>query len=152
MRGEPIRVSQKDHVTETRRTTFIHRFAPRSFFCSQHVYSTLSCTFTCKIRIKSPDVWLVLVFPSSYPAQLRIDPSSPTRKRRRMSSPTYDDQLAFPNQDELKVIGQFEISLSQAPSRYRESASIVPGMGTSSQNSFGLEVCIAIHTRFTTPR
>jgi hypothetical protein len=104
-----------------------------------------------KLYIKSPDVWSVLAFPSSYPAQLRIDSSSPTRKRRRMSSPTYDDQLAFPSQDELRVIGQFEISLSQAPSRYRESGSTVPGMGTSSQNSFGLEVR-TIHTRFTTLR
>jgi len=81
------------------------------------------------------------VFPSHYVAKPRIDPSSPSRKRRRMSSPTYDDQLAFPSQDELRAIGQFETSLSQAPSRYRESANTVPGVGTSSQDSFGLEVC-----------
>jgi len=67
-----------------------------------------------------------------------------------MSSPTYDDQLAFPSQDELRAIGNLEISLSQAPSRYRESASTVPGMGTPLQDGFGLEVC-TIHTRFTTP-
>ena len=58
-----------------------------------------------------------------------------------MSSPTYDDQLAFPSQDELRVIGQLEISLSQAPSHYRESANKVLGARTSSQDSFGLEVC-----------
>ena len=57
-----------------------------------------------------------------------------------MSSPTYDDQLAFPSQDELKVIGQLEISLSQVPSHYRECASKVQGR-TSSPDSFGLEVC-----------
>jgi hypothetical protein len=68
-----------------------------------------------------------------------------------MSSPTYDDQLAFPSQDELRAIGQLEVSLSQAPSRYRESASTVPGIGTSSQDSFGLEVC-TMHTCFTIPR
>ena len=58
-----------------------------------------------------------------------------------MSSPTYDDQLAFPSQDELRVIGQLEISLSQVPSHYRESANKVLGARTSSQDSFGLEVC-----------
>jgi hypothetical protein len=68
-----------------------------------------------------------------------------------MSSPTYDDQLAFPSQDELRAIGQIEISLSQAPSRYRESASTVPGLRTSSQDNFGFEVC-TIPTRFTTLR
>ena len=68
-----------------------------------------------------------------------------------MSSPTYDDQLAFPSQDELRAIGQLEINLSQVPSHYRESASTVPGIGTSSPDSFGLEVC-TIHSRFTTPR
>ena len=67
-----------------------------------------------------------------------------------MSSPTYDDQLAFPSQDELMAIGQFEISLSQAPSRYREAASTAPGRGTPLQESFGLEVS-TIHACFTSP-
>ena len=58
-----------------------------------------------------------------------------------MSSPTYDEQLAFPSQDELRAIGQIEISLSQVPSHYRECASKVVGTRTSSQNSVGLEVC-----------
>jgi hypothetical protein len=83
----------------------------------------------------------VILLPSSYPAYIRIDSSSPPRKRRRMSSPTYDDQLAFPSQDELKAIGQLEVSLSQVPSHYRGCASKVLGTGKSSQDSLGLGVC-----------
>ena len=61
-----------------------------------------------------------------------------------MSSPTYDEQLALPSQDELKVIGQLELSLSQAASRHRNSGyyrtSKVPPTVVSLQNSFGHEV------------
>jgi hypothetical protein len=59
-----------------------------------------------------------------------------------MSSPTYDEQLALPSQDELRAIGKLEFSLSQAPSRYRERTSNVPAAGTASQDRFGLEVRI----------
>ena len=65
-----------------------------------------------------------------------------------MSSPTYDQQLEIPSQDELRVIGKSELSLSQAPSRYPMGTSKVPATGISSQDSFGLEVCI-VHAFFT---
>ncbi|KAI0299813.1 hypothetical protein BC826DRAFT_714100 [Russula brevipes] len=69
--------------------------------------------------------------------------SSPPQKRRRMqgrmSSPTYDEQLALPSQDELRAIGKLEFSLSQAPSHYRGRTSNVPPAGTASQDRFGLE-------------
>ena len=65
-----------------------------------------------------------------------------------MSSPTYDDQLAFPSQDELRVIGQLEISLSQAPSHYRECVSKALDMRTSLQDSFGLKVLCTMLTCF----
>ncbi|KAH9980762.1 hypothetical protein BJV74DRAFT_83408 [Russula compacta] len=67
------------------------------------------------------------------------DSSSPPLKRRRMSSPTYDEQLEIPSQDELRVIGKLELSLSQAPPRYSMGTSKVPATGISSQYSFGLE-------------
>ncbi|KAI9511878.1 hypothetical protein F5148DRAFT_178985 [Russula earlei] len=65
---------------------------------------------------------------------------SPPRKRRRMSSPTYDDQLAFPGRDELEAIDKLELSLSQASSLFRKGTSIVLATGTSSQDCFGLEI------------
>ncbi|KAH9070787.1 hypothetical protein EDB83DRAFT_2517952 [Lactarius deliciosus] len=55
--------------------------------------------------------------------------SLPPRKRQRLSSPTYDEQLELPSKDELKVIEQLELSLSQAPSHYRKAASSVPLIG-----------------------
>lgn len=60
-----------------------------------------------------------------------------------MSSPTYDEQLALPSQEELSAINKLELSLSQAPSYYNESASKAHAMGVSSQDSFGPRVCSA---------
>ncbi|KAI0253208.1 hypothetical protein BJV78DRAFT_220331 [Lactifluus subvellereus] len=65
------------------------------------------------------------------------DSSSPPRKRRRMSSPTYDEQLALPSQEELSAMHKLELSLSQAPSHYNKSAIKLHAMGVSSQGSFG---------------
>ena len=55
-----------------------------------------------------------------------------------MSSPTYDEQLEFPSQDELTVIGQLELSLSQAVPHYGN-----PTTGVYSQDIRGYEVCVA---------
>ena len=57
-----------------------------------------------------------------------------------MSSPTYDEQLALPSQDELRVIDQLELSLSQAPSHYRNRMSKVRATVVSSQDGFDHEV------------
>jgi hypothetical protein len=73
-------------------------------------------------------------------ADLRIDSSLPLRKRRRLSSPTYDEQLELPSKDELKVIDQLELSLSQAPSHYRKGTSSVPLFGVPSEPQDGSEV------------
>ncbi|KAH9964099.1 hypothetical protein BC827DRAFT_49058 [Russula dissimulans] len=67
------------------------------------------------------------------------DSSSPPRKRQRMSSPTYDDQLALPSQEELRAIGQIEFGLSQASSHYYKRTNKVPTTGRSSQDCLGLE-------------
>lgn len=64
-------------------------------------------------------------------ADLRIDSSLPLRKRQRLSSPTYDEQLELPSKDELRVIDQVELGLSQAPSHYRKGT-------TSSLSLFGV--------------
>jgi len=60
-----------------------------------------------------------------------------------MSSPTYDEQLEFPSQDELTVIGQLELSLSQVVSHYHS-----PATGVYSQGISGHKVCVAF-ARFT---
>ncbi len=54
-----------------------------------------------------------------------------------MSSPTYDEQLALPGEDELKIIDQLELGLSQAPAHYRKGTSSVPLF---SQDNVGPEV------------
>jgi hypothetical protein len=74
-------------------------------------------------------------------ADFRIDSSFPSRKRQRLSSPTYDEQLELPSKDELRVIDQLEIGLSQAPSHYRNVTSNDPLFGAPSQD--GSEVRIA---------
>ena len=79
------------------------------------------------------------MFPNLSFSHRRIDSSSPLRKRRRMSSPTYDEQLEFPSQDELTVIGQLELGLSQAVSHNHN-----PATGVYSQGIFGHEVCVAL--------
>jgi hypothetical protein len=58
----------------------------------------------------------------------------------RLSSPTYDEQLELPCEDELKVIDQLELGLSQAPAHYRKGTSSVPLIGVLSQDSSGSEV------------
>ena len=67
-------------------------------------------------------------------ADLRIDSSLPLRKRQRLSSPTYDEQLELPSKDELMVIDQLELGLSQAPSHYRNRTSSVPPFRVPSQD------------------
>jgi hypothetical protein len=57
-----------------------------------------------------------------------------------MSSPTYDEQMELPSQDELRVIEQLELGLSQAASHYRTGSSKVRATGVSSQSGFGHEV------------
>jgi len=57
-----------------------------------------------------------------------------------MSSPTYDEQLELPSQDELRVIEQLEFGLSQAASHYRNGSSKVRATVVSSQSGFGHEV------------
>ncbi|KAI0050560.1 hypothetical protein FA95DRAFT_567373 [Auriscalpium vulgare] len=43
-----------------------------------------------------------------------LSPSpSPSPKRQRMSSPTYDDQIDFPSQAELKGVDALEVTMSQ---------------------------------------
>lgn len=64
----------------------------------------------------------------------RIDSSFPSRKRQRLSSPTYDEQLELPSKDELRVIDQLELGLSQAPSHYRNVTSDDPLFGVPSQD------------------
>ena len=83
------------------------------------------------------------MFPNLSLSHPRIDSSSPPRKRRRMSSPTYDEQLELPSQDELIVIGQLELSLSQAVSHYHNAVT-----GVFPQDVSGHEVCVAF-TSFT---
>ncbi|KAH9170558.1 hypothetical protein EDB89DRAFT_1977289, partial [Lactarius sanguifluus] len=65
--------------------------------------------------------------------------SLPSRKRQRLSSPTYDEQLELPSKDELKVIDQIELSLSQAPSHYRKATSSVPLIGVPTQDRLDSE-------------
>ncbi|KAI9444587.1 hypothetical protein H4582DRAFT_2070318 [Lactarius indigo] len=65
--------------------------------------------------------------------------SLPPRKRQRLSSPTYDEQLELPSKDELKAIDQLELSLSQAPSHYCKGTSSVPWIGVPTQDRPGSE-------------
>ncbi|KAI9453574.1 hypothetical protein BJY52DRAFT_1288754 [Lactarius psammicola] len=65
--------------------------------------------------------------------------SHSSRKRMRLSSPTYDEQLELPSKDELRVIDQLELSLSQAPAHYRKGTSTVPLVGVPSPDSLGSE-------------
>ena len=103
---------------------------------SRPVYYTPSCIlFLIQASTRSSHVRLVIMFPNLSLSHSRIDSSSPPRKRRRMSSPTYDEQLEFPSQDELTVIGQLELSLSQAVSRYHD-----PATGVYLQDNRGHEV------------
>ena len=80
-------------------------------------------------------------------ADLRIDSSLPLRKRQRLSSPTYDEQLELPSKDELRVIDQVELGLSQAPSHYRKGASNSSLFGVPSQDGsevravYGQSIC-----------
>lgn len=52
-------------------------------------------------------------------------PSSPARKRQRLSSPTYDDQLGDLSQGDLAAFDEIDFQLSQAqpysPKRKRRS-------------------------------
>ena len=41
-------------------------------------------------------------------------PSSPVRKRQRLSSPTYDDQLGYPSQEDLAAYDELDYKLSQS--------------------------------------
>ncbi|KAH9058304.1 hypothetical protein EDB87DRAFT_1685476 [Lactarius vividus] len=65
--------------------------------------------------------------------------SLPPRKRQRLSSPTYDEQLELPSKDELKAIDQIELSLSQASSHYRKATSSVPLIGVPAQDRLDSE-------------
>ena len=67
-------------------------------------------------------------------ADFRIVSSFPSRKRQRLSSPTYDEQLELPSEGELRVIDQLELGLSQAPSHYRNVTSDDPLFGLLSQD------------------
>jgi hypothetical protein len=57
-----------------------------------------------------------------------------------MSSPTYDEQLALPSQDELRVINQLELNLSQAASHYRNGMNKVRATVVSSHDGVDHEV------------
>lgn len=58
----------------------------------------------------------------------------------RLSSPTYDEQMELPCEDELKVIDQLELGLSQAPAHYHKRRSSAPLIGETSHGSSGSEV------------
>jgi hypothetical protein len=75
-----------------------------------------------------------------YSFSSRIDSYSPPHKRQRMSSPTYDEQLALPSQEELSVMDNLELTLSHAPSLNRKGANNVHTTGLSSPDSYSTRV------------
>ncbi|KAI0275230.1 hypothetical protein BC834DRAFT_851763 [Gloeopeniophorella convolvens] len=62
---------------------------------------------------------------------------SPPRKRQRLSSPTYDEQLELPSQEEFRALDELEFSMSQSQSLYRPGFVSAFNPGESSQDVLG---------------
>ena len=81
-------------------------------------------------------VWVANAQSAFAHCQIDSPSPSPPRKRQRLSSPTYDDQMDDLSQDELKGIHDLEVKLSQTSQpRGPDVHHRVPAVGESSQES-----------------